>query len=152
MVWGAFSIFGPIALVPISGRMNSTDYQKVLQENLLPFLHSRSAHFIFQQDGASIHTSNNEKTGTLPWLQRNNVETMPWPARSCDLNPIENLWGIVSREIYGGGKQYNTVQELKSEILRSWSNISLQTCANLVNSMPNRLKDVLESQGKHIDK
>ena len=32
---------------------------------------------------------------------------MNWPAKSPDLNPIENLWAIVKAKLYEGGKQYN---------------------------------------------
>ena len=39
---------------------------------------------------------------------------MTWPPYLPDLNPIENLWALLKRDIYGAGKQYtsqNTVWE-----------------------------------------
>ena len=52
---------------------------------------------------------------------------MDWPALSPDLNPIENLWGIVARQVYGQGKQYNSKVSLTGAIMKSWSEIDDQT-------------------------
>lgn len=152
MVWGAIHSTGTVALAFISNRMNSLDYQNILQNHLLPFLHRRQVRFVFQQDGASIHVSKC-KNGTIPWLKNNNVELLEgWPARSPDLNIIENLWGILTHRIYSQGKQYNSVDELKATILQAWNEISLDTIRNLYRSLPNRMLDTIEKQGKHIDK
>jgi transposase len=75
---------------------------------------------------------------------------MKWPARSPDLNPIENLWGIVSRSVYAGGRQYANVRELKSEILRCWENIPNQVIQNLILSMNKRVFEVIKNSGKGI--
>ncbi|GFV26389.1 transposable element Tcb1 transposase [Trichonephila clavipes] len=32
----------------------------------------------------------------LPYLQ---IEMLPWPARSPDLSPIENMWSIVAQRL-----------------------------------------------------
>ncbi|VDO90404.1 unnamed protein product [Heligmosomoides polygyrus] len=46
------------------------------------------------------------------WLNSKN-----WPAGSPDLNPIENLWEIIVRQIYSNGKQLNNVEELKLRVI-----------------------------------
>ncbi len=53
------------------------------------------ADFIFQQDLAPAHTAK----GTKSWFNDHGVTVLDWPANSPDLNPIENLWGIVKRKM-----------------------------------------------------
>ena len=59
----------------------------------------------FQQDNAPIHVSK----ATRAFFQESNMQVMDWPAYSPDLNPIENVWGLLSRSIYGSGRQYDSV-------------------------------------------
>ncbi len=55
----------------------------------------KDADFIFQQDLAPAHTAKSTKS----WLNDHGVGVLDWPANSRDLNPIENLWGIVKRKM-----------------------------------------------------
>ena len=41
----------------------------------------------FQQDNAPCHTARSIKQ----YMEEKRLNLMPWPARSPDLNPIENL-------------------------------------------------------------
>lgn len=120
MIWGSFSAFGSSELRFITTRMNSEGYQEVLEERLLPYMERfRSAKLIFQQDNATYHASKSTKE----WLERHNVAVMKWPACSPDLNPIENLWGILVRKVYADCRHYDTEKELKNSILHAWKGI-----------------------------
>ncbi|GBO11000.1 hypothetical protein AVEN_192407-1 [Araneus ventricosus] len=93
--------------------MNSASYVDILADNLLPEAPLiTSGYFLFLQDNASLHVSHTSKS----WFDANFVKLLDWPARSPDLNPVENLWGILAHEVYKNGIQYQNKQELMSSI------------------------------------
>uniref|UniRef100_A0A914Q3Z0 Transposase n=1 Tax=Panagrolaimus davidi TaxID=227884 RepID=A0A914Q3Z0_9BILA len=148
MVWGAFSALGKLKLAFTSSRMNSEDYQEVLQNHLIPFKNRfRRIPLLFQQDNASIHVSKSTKG----WFERKRIKLFEHPPRSPELNPMENLWGIMVRRIYSNNKQYSTKEELKQAILDAWDAIDVQMINNLVNSMRNRIFDLIQRNGEAID-
>nr|CAD2168795.1 unnamed protein product [Meloidogyne enterolobii] len=113
ITWGAITKFGRLALVFVDGRMNSEAYQKLLTDNLLPLLHKfHRFKWLFQQDNASIHSS----ASTKRWFKENNVNVLDWPARSPDLNIIENVWGILARDVYENARQFDNVKLLREAI------------------------------------
>lgn len=147
MVWAGFTLTGKLKLVFTSNKMTSKDYIEVLDQCLLPFVHEhRPNQFTFQHDNAPIHTSRLTKQ----WLVDHNIDLLDWPARSPDLNPMENLWGILVRRIYAEGRQYDSVNELKTAINEAWESIENSILENLVHSMPNRLRKVIEAKGNVI--
>jgi transposase len=145
MVWGAFSAKGRSELCILEGNQNSYAYTVTLSDYLLPFAHADHGNeYIFQQDNASIHSSRETKE----WLDEQEIVCLPWPARSPDLNPIENAWAVLARAVYANGRQFADRQSLITAILRCWGEISTDYMTNLINSMPNRCADVLVLQGK----
>jgi transposase len=140
MVWGAFMADGTCALRFLQGKQNAKKYCETLESELLPIY---KPNFVFQQDNASIHTAYH----TLDWFIDNNIDVLPWPAKSPDLNPIENLWGILARRVYANGTQYNNTIELQKAIQREWENIPKFIMKNLVDSMGKRCLDVLKTNG-----
>lgn len=148
MVWLGFCSTGKLNLAFTSCKMNSSDYIQVLQNCLIPFRAKyRRKKFVFQQDNASIHTS----SATKSWFSTKKIEVLKWPARSPDLNPVENIWGILVRRIYDNRKQYDTIDELKAAILKAWENIEPNILKNLVASMPKRIFQVIERAGRPTD-
>lgn len=97
---------------------------------------------IFQQDNASFHSSKLTKA----WFDTSKVRVLSWPSKSPDLNLIENLWGILVREVYRNGRQFSNVQELKDAILASWERVEKVSLKKLLDSMPNRTFEVIANQ------
>lgn len=148
MCWGAFSLFGKLPISFPSSKMDSAEYQALLQTTLIPFMRkNRARHLIYQQDNASIHVS----TSTKAWFAAKNIPVVPWPTRSPDLNPMENLWGILVRRVYKNNKQYASVAELKAAINKEWDGIEPQVISALYGSMPNRIFDLISRKGHTIN-
>lgn len=144
MVWGAFTWNGMVNLAFPSTKMNSAEYIQTLNNNLLPYLRKyRSVKYVFQQDNASIHSSHETKS----WMKSKKIKVMDWPACSPDQNPIENIWGILARRVYADNKQYRDIPELKCAILESWSTLEEKIRKRLVDSMPNRIFELIQRNG-----
>ncbi|KAI2657102.1 Transposable element Tcb2 transposase [Labeo rohita] len=73
-----------------------------------------------QQDLAPAHTAKSTKI----WLNDHGVGVLDWPANSPDLNPIENLWGIVKRKMRN--KKPKNADELKATVKETWASIPPQ--------------------------
>ena len=148
MVWGAFSRSQKLEIAFVSCRMDSEEYQTVLRCHVLPFLRRRrSRNYVFQQDNASVHASRSTKK----WFQDNRISVTDWPACSPDLNPMENMWGILVRKVYMNNRKFRDVEELKAAVIEAWDHIDEDTMRNLVDSMPNRLYEVATKHGGPID-
>ena len=86
MVWGAITSTGRSQLVQVQGCLNAQHYvHNILQPHALPLLAAPCA--VFQQDNARPHTARL----TTNFLAANNVNTLPWPSLSPNLNPIERV-------------------------------------------------------------
>lgn len=76
------------------------------EKYMLPMAQTRhDADYIFQQDNSPIQTSRS----SMKWFTRTGVSLFPWPSNSPDLNPVENLWIVLTRPIYENYICYSTV-------------------------------------------
>ena len=147
MVWGAFSALGKLELVFIENTMNAQRYCDVLEQSLVPFgSEAHNNNYYFLQYNASIHVANYTKT----FLRDMDIDFLDWPARSPDLNPIENLWAVLVREAYRGFRQFDDVESLKEAIQYGWEKIEISVLRALVRSMKQRCIDVITKRGGPI--
>ncbi len=118
-------------------------YQEILEHFMLPSAdqHFKDADFIFHQDLAPAHTAKSTKS----WLNDHGVGVLDWPANSPDLNPIENLWGIVKRKMRN--KRPKNADELKATVKETWASIPPQQCHKLVTSMSRWIEAVIKAKG-----
>jgi len=147
MFWGCFTVDGPGTLHPATGMMNSDAYMEVLQRKLIPEMLKQfpAGDGTFQQDLAPCHTSRKVKK----FMQDNNINTLTWPGNSPDLNPIENLWGIVKKRL----RKHDCTTKIKliEAILQIWfHDPEIKNMCSIVYSMPNRVQSVLGARGGHI--
>jgi transposase len=149
MVWGGFSYSGKLTLCCGLPKMNSIKYTEMLDDVLITYMdENMDDNAIFQQDNAAIHTSRH----SMKWFKDHNIPVLEWPACSPDLNPIENVWGMLSRKVYdakAAGHQFKTVTELKCKILEAWSELDQTTLQRLVESMKGRIFEVIQCNGGH---
>lgn len=144
MVWGCFCWRGKPALAIIPNTMNALNYCEMLDEYLLPWVDATYyGEWRFQQDNAPVHTAK----VTEEFFMMNDMNVIDWPARSPDLNPIENLWGHIVREVYAGFRQFDYEDDLIEAIKNAWENITLEYCQTLIKSMPKRCIEVIEKRG-----
>lgn len=107
----------------------------------LSFFHI-SIKFIFQ-DNSSIHKSR----VVTEWLNTNHINTLPWPSKSPDLNPIENVWAQMVKDMYSRNFRPANVEELWLAIENAWENIGEDYTRTLILSMRNRLQKVINANG-----
>ena len=135
---------GKTYLAVICGRQNSAKHIMTLKGNLLPFAgENHEDEWILQQDGASIHRSYQTKQ----WLEENDVKILQWPAKSPDLNPIENLWGVMVRRVYHGCRQFRTVTDLDEVVMETWFDLGQEYLDKLIESLPRRVREVIRKHG-----
>ncbi|KAK3537507.1 hypothetical protein QTP70_012259 [Hemibagrus guttatus] len=89
----------------------------------------------------TAHTAKSTKSG----LNDHGVGVLDWPANSPDLNPIENLWGIVKRKMRN--KRPKNADELKATVKETWASIPPQQCHKLITSMPRPTEAVIKAKG-----
>ncbi|GFT14912.1 transposable element Tcb1 transposase [Trichonephila clavipes] len=93
IVWGGIGYHSRTPLVRIAGTLNSKRYiSNVLEPVALIYLQGL-AKAIFQQDNARPHVARIVQR----FFVNHRIELLPWPSRSPDLLPIENMWFMVAQ-------------------------------------------------------
>ncbi|GFX60834.1 transposable element Tcb1 transposase [Trichonephila clavipes] len=95
MVWDGIGYHSRTPLVCIAGTLNSQRYiSEVLEPVVLPYLQGLVI-AIFQHDNVRPHAAHIVQRLFVNYQ----IELLPWPARSPDLSPTENIWSMVAQRL-----------------------------------------------------
>ena len=148
MVWAGVGYEGKTDLVIIDQKNNGDRYVEMLEKHLIPFTDRIiGQNWTLQQDNSSVHTSKRVQM----WFESKGIQVMSWPSLSPEFNIIENVWGQLVRTVYANGRQYSSTEELKFAIFESWEELSQTYIKTLVNSMPNRVFQLILKNGHKIN-
>ncbi|GFS57726.1 endothelin-converting enzyme homolog [Trichonephila clavipes] len=106
----------------------------------------------FQHDGATCHTAR----ATIDLLKDtfgdrliSRFGPVNWPARSCDLTPLDYfLWGYVKSLVYADKPQ--TLDHLEDNTLRVIADIRPQMLEKVIESWTSRLDYIRATNGSHM--
>ena len=121
---------------------DSNSYVNILQDALLE---NRDCigeqNVVMQMDNARYHWTNE----ILKYYEDNNIKVIDWPPYSPDLNPIENLWGIIKGKLKG--KTFTTMTSLKNKLINIWEHIELDLVERLCESIYERIEIWIKTKG-----
>lgn len=147
-MWGWMSADGPGELHYINERATGQVYAELLEEVMLPTVRAvypgeEVPQFYFFQDNCPIHRARVVQNWLLQYPE---IRTVPWPSRSPDLNPIENLWAIMVQR--WDSRNERTKAALVTHCDEVWDSIrGSDLCEVLVRSMRNRCDAIIDAGG-----
>ena len=149
LVWGGITWGGKTDLLVIRGNLNGQRYREEILEGPVRLFAGAMgpANMILVDDNARPHRNRIADQ----FFDDSGIARMDWPAKSPDLNPIENIWGLMKRSISRRLTYHHDVNDLEVMVREEWDAIPLQTVRNCINSMRRRAESVMAAAGGHTD-
>ncbi|GFU68517.1 transposable element Tcb2 transposase [Trichonephila clavipes] len=148
MVWAGIMINGRTRLqVVAKGTMTC---QRYIDEVLLPhvrlFPGAVGDEFVFMDDNVTCHRT----LAVQDCLDSEGIQRLVWPARSPVLNPIENVWDALGRQVAGRNYPPTNKNTLIHALTEEWDKLPQQLLDNVVQSMVRRVECCITLHGGHI--
>ena len=139
---------GSPVFVAQGATINTNVYIDILEKNYFPeIMAAKGAKWVFQQDGASSHTSKD----TMEFLKQNAPGIIEfWPPRSPDLNPLDySIWSILAEDVRAQ-EPWNDA-ELKAAVVRARNNLSQDVIDKAVSQFRRTLELCAQQLGGHFE-
>lgn len=146
MVWGCLSHDCKLDLVTVRGNLNAEQYQRdILNTIVVPHFdnHPLLTRPIFMDDNARPHRAR----AVVDFLHQEAITTLPWPARSPDLNPIEHVWDFLGTQVRQRVPPVQNLHELEQTLHQEWNRLPQRQIQRLVQGMRRRVEAVIQAGG-----
>ncbi|GFS98009.1 transposable element Tc1 transposase [Trichonephila clavipes] len=124
--------------------------QRYIDEVLLPhvrlFRGAVGDKFVFMDDNLTCHRT----LAVQDCLDSEGIQGLVWPACSPDLNPIENVWDALGRQVAGRNYPPTNKNTLIRVLTEEWDKLPQQLLDNVVQSMVRRMECCITLHGGHI--
>lgn len=80
---------------------------------------------------------------------RRNIQVLPWPACSPDMNPIEHLWDHLDRQVRRRPPQPDNLQGLEQCLNDEWQRLTPNVIRRLTSLMRRRAQACIDAHGGH---
>lgn len=143
-LWGAIGRGGRKKLIIVLSTVSKEIYRKDILSRAVPLLKKWSDEgFYFLQDNAPPHR------GSLDFLSSQGINVIRnYPPRSCDMNPIEQLWKIIAERVSDCAPW--TEKDLVEFVTNTWREISGETVEKLCSSWYSRHEKIIAREGNLI--
>ncbi|GFX18158.1 transposable element Tc1 transposase [Trichonephila clavipes] len=111
---------------------------------------------IWRESGTAYRPENIQEKDRYPTcsimdcLDSEGIQRLVWPARSPDLNPIENVWDALGRQVAGRNDPPTNKNTLICALTEEWDKLPQQLLGNVVQSMVRRVECCITLHGGHI--
>ncbi|GFT12216.1 DDE_3 domain-containing protein [Trichonephila clavipes] len=124
--------------------------QRYIDEVLLPhvrlFRGAVGDKFVFMDHNATCHRT----LAVQDCLDSEGIQRLVWPARSPDLNLIENVWDALGRQVAGRNYPPTNKNTLIRALTEEWDKLPQQLLDNVVQSIVRRVECCITLHGGHI--
>ena len=116
-------------------------YEEILEDYLPEFKRICKGDVKILMDNHPVYKSMN----SLLFYKEHKIKVIDFPPYSPDLNPIENIWEKIKKEITK--KEYQTLSVMTKDIWKEWDSITESQLRYYSASMNDRMKSWLQLKG-----
>jgi len=139
------SMLGKVFLWTFRPYLKTPLMVEILRDGLLP-----QCDFFFPEGWVLAHDNGPQYTSndTQYFLRHNGPIQLKWPSKSPDLNPIENVWGMLKNAVRKCHPQ--DIDSLEECVCNEWEKLDDFKIQNLCLSFPNRITKCIELHGSQV--
>ena len=151
MIWLMCLPNGLLSYKFISGKFKADAFIELMQMSVVPILKLNFGNdFWLQQDNASVHNC----VKARDFMMKSSINILQWPARSPDLNIVEDIWKLISDQVYDDPQFRNTNQLMEKikYVINLINQHKREKILDLYKSIRGRLCTVLYKKGALCNK